>query len=161
MKTQKFALLIALFSLFTLASCNKDKDPKAASKTDMISSGAGKKWKISSMLLTYKAGGQTFTEDLMDDDYMDDCDKDDVLIFFSNKKLESRAGATKCNTSDPDLMGEGTWTFNSTETQITMIEDGRSQTYDIKELTGNTLKGEQTATQDGVTGTLSITFTAL
>ncbi len=157
MKTQKFALLIAIFSLFTLASCNKDKDPKATSKTDMLSSGAGKKWKITAATFTYKAGSQTLTVDALSD--LDECDKDDLKIFFANKKVETREGATKCNTNAPDLISEGTWTFNSTETQLTVIENGSSDTYDIKELANNTLKAEQTATEDGVTGTLSLTFT--
>ncbi len=158
MKTQKFALLIALFSLSILSACKKDDDAKPKSKTDMLASAAGKKWVMTAATFTFKAGSQTQIIDALAD--VQNCDKDDVSIFFSNKKFEGREGATKCNTNDPDLTGEGTWTFNSAETQLTVIESGSSDTYDIKELTNNTLKAEQTATEDGVTGTLAVTFTA-
>lgn len=158
MKTQKFALLIAIFSLFTLASCDKDKDPKAKSKADLLSSSAGKKWKTTSIIEKYTGGGRTVEDDVFTD--MDDCNKDDVTILFANKKAELREGATKCNTNDSDLISEGTWTLNSDETLLTVVAGTSALNYTIKELTASKLVVEYKETDSGITYTYTETYTA-
>ena len=152
--------LIALAFVTVFSACKKDDEPKVKSKSDMLSSAGGKKWKMTAATATFVQNNQTTTIDAYAK--MRNCDKDDVTIFFSNKKIESREGASKCNTSDPDLISEGTWTFNSTETELTTIENGDVQVMAIKEISDTTIKAEYVETDEdtGTEFTYSATFTA-
>ena len=158
MKTQKFALLIAIFTLSVLSACKKDDDAKPASKADLLANGAGKKWKTTSIIEKYTGGGRTVEDDVFSD--LDECDKDDLTILFANKKAESREGATKCNTNDSDLIAEGTWTLNSDETLLTVVAGTSALNYTIKELTASKLVVEYKETDSGITYTYTETYAA-
>ncbi len=146
MKTQKFALLIALFSLFTLASCNKDKDPKAKSKEDLL---AEKKWKTTALTINpgivHPITGATVT-DLYTQIYKD-CNRDDYVQFMKNGQYISDQGTTRCDATDPQTE-TGTWVFNGDKTKVTITSGGESYTADILELTDNTVKLQYTFRDD-------------
>ncbi|MBD0258763.1 MAG: lipocalin family protein [Cytophagales bacterium] len=160
MKTQKFALLIAIFSLFTLASCDKNKDPKAKSKEDMLTE---KKWKTTAFTINPgildPESGTVITDFYAQ---YDDCDKDDYVQFMKNGQFISDQGATRCDASDPQTE-TGTWVFIGDKTKITITSSGSSYTADVLELTDNNVKLQYTVKNPntGVNYTFSETLTKM
>ena len=93
--------------------CSKDDDEPAVvvTKTQLLTK---ESWKqVNSEVST----GGAFTSDWAS---WDDCDKDDLTTFKTDKTYQATEGATKCNPADPDLIDEGTWDFNSDETKLIM-----------------------------------------
>lgn len=122
--TFKTIAVLFLFSLI-VSSCKKKNDQK--SKTTLLTQ---KEWLISK-----------FEEKLNTSAYVDDfpnwtdCDKDDKYVFNTNNIVEVNEGATKCNTSDPQIISTSAWAFTVNETKITMNGD----TYTIDQLDETTL----------------------
>jgi hypothetical protein len=161
MKTQKFALLIALFSLFTLASCDKDKDPKAKSKEDLLTD---KRWKTTALTVNpgfVNPNNGAIITDLFNQFYSD-CSKDDYVQFMKNGQYISDQGATRCDATDPQTE-TGTWVFNGDKTKVTITSGGESYTADVLELTDNTAKLQYTLRDDdsGTNYTFSETLTKM
>ena len=80
---------------------------------------------------------------------LDACSRNDKIIFKSDGTGVSDEGASKC---DPDADQEEafTWSFNTTEIELTMVEDGESSTGILKELSAKTRVVELSGVEDGV-----------
>ena len=138
-KSLPLALLI--ISLATFSSCKKDKDDAPAISIQTISGS----YKMSAW--TYQEG-QLPPEDIIQ--YMDDCEKDDILNFKTDKTFTNTDAGVQCV---PPGSYAGDWDLPST-TKI--ILDGEEHTIDSFD--GTTLKVSQSETVGGVTEVYRMTL---
>lgn len=157
---QPFRLLIICLLSFNLlfSSCKKDEE-ELSPKTELLTNSA---WKMTAY--TVDPGFPTFdnegnitgsTNGIFV--LLDDCEKDDTHKFNTDKSLVTDEGMTRCDSSDPQKTN-GTWTFNTDETTLTITEEGESQIVTILELTAGVLQLQSTESSDGMTVTFTITF---
>ena len=157
MRNLKTCLLLILTMGIFATSCKKDE----ASNTELLTTEGG--WTFSSssdnsaeveadlvalILLTLPEVDRTPENEALiaagtnlDVDFeMDDCDKDDVLIFNTDGSVIERSGTVKCSSSEPDEANGGTWAFNSDETQLIITDPSFGAfTYHIGSLSSSTL----------------------
>jgi hypothetical protein len=146
-------LKISLFSLFalvlTVSACKKDEK----TKTQLLTS---KAWNLKALtinpgIVTNPITGTVVTDALT---FLEVCDRDDLISFKDNFTILSDAGALKCDPSDPQTEPGGAWSFNSTETVLTV--DGEN--WSIVSLTASELKITYSETIDGVAYTFTGTY---
>jgi hypothetical protein len=144
-------LLITALAFITLVSaCKKDDAPvKPKTKTEMISSTSGKKWKLTVSTMSYTAGGVTETEDMLEGS--EACELDNIVILFADKKYEEREGATKCDPSDKDLIDSGTWDLRNNDTELVQVIDGDTYAMKVLEISETTIKVEDALPLDNGT----------
>jgi hypothetical protein len=153
-------LITALAFITFFSACKKDDAPvKPKTKKEMISSEAGKKWRLSAYTMTYTAGGVKETEDMLAD--YDACELDNIIILFANKKYEEREGATKCDPSDSDLIDSGTWDLRNNDSELVEVIDGDEYVYKVLEISESTIKVEDSMPlSNGATLTFTETYKA-
>jgi len=158
---KNYLLLLALASSAVLTSCGDDKDDdvKPKTKTELITAGS---WKATALTISPAVdfnGDGTPDSDLFQ--FSQACEKDDITNFKTDKTYTEEEGATKCNSSDPQVYTNGTWAFSGDETKITLTPNGSSnpETFTISELSANTLKYTQTVTDSSSSTTYTITGT--
>jgi|SRR6478736_7708789 len=147
MKMISRSILFVSFAALLAVSC-KDDDAKP-SKTELLTA---KSWTITSFTI----GGKDASGD-----YADDCSKDNSTKFSKDGKVTTDNGSVKCDPSESQTEAAGTWAFDSNETKLKLTSDGDVETYDIVELTANTLKISytETDTTNGVTVTVKVEIT--
>jgi hypothetical protein len=150
-----------------LSGCKKKDDAKPLSKAELLASTTSKKWKLIALTAATPLGSfDLFDKNNLSQVYLEDCQKDNVYIFYADKKYEEDEGATKCDSTDPQKADSGTWSISADETKLTISSSGGGAggvtdgDMTIKELSSTTLKGEAAETISGVTVTLNATFTA-
>ncbi|UTW67061.1 lipocalin family protein [bacterium SCSIO 12643] len=133
--TKYFSALLFIFAiafLSTLESCKKDSDSGSTgapvTKASLLASGP---WITSSAIMKLPTG------DLDLFLLMDECEKDDLVEFKSDKKIVEDAGAVKCTPSDPQTEDAGTWEFASNETELVITEGTDITTLKIISLTSS------------------------
>ena len=153
-RTLFFSLLCVTF-LFS--ACKKDDD--VTTKTDLLTSSS---WKITALTIdpalpTFDNEGNITgsTNDLFA--MLEDCSKDDIYSFNTDKTLSMDEGASKCDNSDPQK-STGSWSFNSDETTLTIKVEEYPETMSILELTDKVLKLKSTEVDGGMTISTTITF---
>lgn len=57
------------------------------------------------------------------------CEKDDYFVYDSRGTYQKMAGENKCDVSDKDLIGEGTWKFSSQDSSIVDSYEGGKKTW--------------------------------
>lgn len=137
-------LLFALSAFVVLgifASCKKE-DKK--SKTELLTTGS---WKIKSFV---GISGATRVDLLAT---QDECYKDNLYSFKTDKTLVVDEGAQKCDEND-DQSYTTTWSFSDNESKITVDEEISS----IVSLTTSEFKVSSTVTENGQTYTYEMTF---
>ena len=134
------SVTIAFLALLSLTACKKDGSSSNSTKKDLIS----RNWKITALTGTFPP---LPTIDLYAQ--MSACEKDNILKISSNGTYVFDEGATKCVSTDPQIIESGNWSFNSTETKVTIGSD----TYDIISLSATTLVISQAVAADPVGGT--------
>jgi hypothetical protein len=157
--TGKIALLF-IGGAIAFAACKKKDDSTTTtpskSKKDYLIEG---KWQISDMPMTisYTTPLGTNTQNINQYDSMQACEKDNFVKFLTSGKIWNDEGATKCNSSDPQVDSSSTWTLNSDGTKMTFSDQGG--TFDVQELTGTSMKLynqiDTTYTVSGLTVTTS------
>ena len=85
------------------------------------------------------------------------CSKDDFIRFEAPNVLKIDEGPTKCSSSDPQTQ-TGTWTFNSSQSVITVVLQGQSQDLAVVSLTDISLVFMTTQTAGGITYTVTSTY---
>jgi hypothetical protein len=62
------------------------------------------------------------------------CEADDITAFKTDSTWSLDNGSTKCNTSDPQVIETGTWSFTSDQMQLNYTRNlsGFSQTLNWK-----------------------------
>lgn len=110
-KLRIMKILIYSLAFITLfVSCKKENDPE--SKTSILTE---KPWKFV-RIESKTNNGQWFDEV----QFMQQCEKDNEVLFKTNHSYVLSEGATKCNPLDPDIMDEARWTFLENETKFDM-----------------------------------------
>ncbi len=142
MKSLKLSGIVLASMLVIFSACKKDKDDPQPSKTQMLTA---KNWKLTSVTMN---GADQYGS-------IPACTKDDLAKYNTDNTVTYDEGATKCDPDDPQTE-TAVWAFDNNETQL--IEDG--QTYDIKELSSNTLKLSMTEDFMGQNVELVSTYTA-
>lgn len=98
----KKILLFITIAVFALGSCKKNKD-KSCSLTDANLTGS---YKVASV--KYKASASA-TEMDYTDQYLDPCEKDDIITFNSNHTYTYTDAGTACT---PNGDATGTWSVS-------------------------------------------------
>lgn len=128
---KKALLCLAIASL---GACKKDSDSVATpSRTDLLTT---PKWKITGG--TVGSGIAAFPISVI----LPTCYNDDTFKFNTDKTVVDDAGTVKCNATDPQTQ-TGSWSFsNSDQTQMQLNVPGTplNGTFDVKELTSNSLR---------------------
>ena len=89
-------LLLSLATVFLLASCSKPSDTK--SREDMLRNG---KWRVSGGTEKYKnINGHDTTVSILS--MLQDCQKDNYMVFGQNYTGYANYGSNKCSPSEPD-----------------------------------------------------------
>jgi len=126
MKQTLFAsALLAVLLGTTFTGCSKDDDNGSSkSKKELVTQ---KTWKLVKRTMN--------TVDVTSQLYQS-CELDNVYTFSASGNYTLTEGATKCNSSDPDLVEGGSWSLKNNDTQIEIDGD----LFDILELNDNTCK---------------------
>ena len=121
-KIQSLILMLVLAS--AVFSCKKT-DPSVDPKVAIIG-----KWRVTSSSFVFAGVNVDLLAQALA------CEKDNTIEFRNPNITIEDEGATKCFTSDPQQIGTGTWSLNSTNTVITI--DGDANT--IVEITNSVLR---------------------
>ena len=133
-------LAFLIISLAGLSSCKKDKDQPAISIESISGS-----YKIAAWTYQY---AQLPEEDLIQ--YMEDCEKDDILNFKNDKSFTNTDAGVQCT---PPGSHVGNWDLPSSNKIILDGED-----YVLNSFDGKSLKVSQTETGGGVTEVYRMTL---
>jgi hypothetical protein len=140
---KNFRLFILALSLVTFfAACKKDDapGPDSISLAEKISHKDGKKWVISSMTAKYTVNGQSYEQDFLPIRFQNACLRDNIMVLYTDKKIETREGNVKCGSSD--LISSGTWELKNNETEM-HVSSGSTTLYStIVEASATTIKTE-------------------
>lgn len=156
MKTISLKTLVVMLgavALFSTTSCKKDDD----TTTDKVKILTGGQWQLSAMTSDPAIDwfGTPVTNVYAQ---LPACIKDDVTIFKTDGKVNFDEGTSKCSPNDPQTT-TGTWTFNPAQTVLSVTQDGETESWDVTELKGSTFKAVYPIVEEGVTYTISVTFT--
>jgi hypothetical protein len=139
MKLKGKIVLLFIGSAIAFAACKKKDNSTNTTPTktprENLTEG---KWQLTSMPMEYTIsgfGGQSWNQY----DSMEACEKDNFSLFMTSGKVWADEGATKCNTSDPQIDSTGTWTLNTDNTKMTFSDMG-SNAFEVQELTSTSLK---------------------
>jgi hypothetical protein len=141
----KITLSLQLIGLgITFVSCKKETPTPtpAPTKTELLT---GENWMLTSYVIDNVELNGQFTS----------CQQDNLTIFNANNTITIDEGPTKCDPLDPQTSDGGAWSFNPTETLITL----NSSEYELEILNSTTLKIKNTVVGGGMTIISTITFT--
>lgn len=146
---KKLLLSMTLLSLF-IGGCKKEETTTVKSKTELL---CAHYWKAVSLTVNppLDIDGAPVSDLFAT---FDDCIKDDLIKFNTDKTMIFDEGATKCDPAS-DQTSSGTWTFNSDETILTDDED---EDFILVDLNESFLKLKMVSNIDGVDYTYSITY---
>lgn len=129
MKKVKISFSLAfVVMVLVLSSCNDDE---TKSKTDYLTSGS---WSFSAVAYRMENG----TEIDMSDEFMSDCEKDNVITFLANGTYTSDAGADDCDGDSTDETGTWAWTEN--ETVLAITSDGDTSELELISINSSQMK---------------------
>jgi hypothetical protein len=151
MKTIKFFAVALAAITMSLSACKKDEATPATNKVSGASLLTGKDWRITALTVASPGG----TIDVFSTYAA--CKKDDLREYLANGTIVNKAGATKCDPSDPDTEPGGFWALIDNDTKLRII-DGDTNIIDIIELSANTLRGKAVVNDNGSTFTTNFTF---
>jgi hypothetical protein len=128
-----------------LNACKKKEDPAPTPRRELLASTSGKKWKITSVTVgSANAIEQTFPNA---------CERDNLYVFYTDKKLVIEEGAVPCN---PSTAATGTWSLSADEKTLTITGTGSSfnGNFTIIQIENTTLKA--TVPYQGVTANVTL-----
>ncbi len=146
---KKILFLLCLGSSVVFTSCKKDDDP---TKKEML---VGKNWVMTALTIDPALpviGSNIYNQ-------ISACTKDDITKFASDGKATFDEGATKCNVSDPQTT-TGSWVLNTTETILSITEDGSTTSITLKSISSSKVVGTYQVVEGGVTYSYEVTFEA-
>ncbi len=149
----KLTGFVALCAVVLFAACNKSEDPKddtkpgdtpgKSAKRQLLEAG---KWQLTAEIATANYMGKDTTVDLYAD--MEECDKDDFVVFAGDGTVTVDENADKCD--DDNQLETFTWALLDNDTRIALV-DSNPDTFDIIELTATQWKFKKTeANSSGV-----------
>ncbi|MES2690623.1 MAG: lipocalin family protein [Bacteroidota bacterium] len=154
-------LLIAAFAVtLAFSACKDDKDDATPATPGQTGSAAltGKDWRMTANTYVISgSGSDDGTTDLFAE--KEACEKDDLTRFNDDKTMTEKAGATKCDPSDPDSKPGGTWELMNNNTKLKVTDGNDPIIFDIVTLNETTLTIKSIDTDAGVTSTINASFT--
>ncbi len=151
MKFNKFLAIAMAATALTFSACSKDDKTEDPAPVDYSANLTGKDWRITGLLLVSPGG----TIDVFA--AMDACEKDDLIEFLAAGSVTNKAGATKCDPTDPDTEPGGSWALLNNGSQLRLI-DGDTTIATVKELTASNMQLEMTENDMGVIYTTKVTM---
>lgn len=151
MKATKLFAMAILASGLIFSSCKKDESSSNNNTPSAASNLTGKDWRMTGLTLTSPGG----TVDMWA--AMDPCDRDDLFWFATDNTVTIKAGATKCDPTDPDTTPGGTWALMNGDTKLRII-DGDTTDMDVVEISATSLRTKTVEVDMGVTYTTNYTF---
>lgn len=155
----KGAWVFVLLTVIAQASCKKT-DSKPVTPIDVETAVQNKNWKLTALTVSPAIGGVT---DLYNDDnFFEDCNRNDLYLFNPSNIFAYDEGPTTCFPDDPQTQ-YGTWSYTA-GTKILRFQvgpTGMADIYDltVTQITDQLLKGTMTDTWGGVSYTSTWTFT--
>jgi hypothetical protein len=129
-------LMLALTATITLTTtaCKKGDDSTQPTPVDNTPAFVGKNLMMTSFQINPAIdlnGDGTLDNDLMI--FLEDCDKDNTIIFEKNGKLSGSNGALVCTNGDddPSAVEPSHWTYNAQTKTLKIIKD--SDATDVSE----------------------------
>ncbi|MFY7899276.1 MAG: hypothetical protein ACOVNY_03755 [Chitinophagaceae bacterium] len=147
MKTKLLFAVTAIFCVCIFSGCKKSAT--ASGSNNKISIITSKSWKIT--LFTASSNNVVVVDRLQG---RPACELDNIIKFATNETFAVEEGATKCNTTDPNIYDTGTWKLESNETKFNF--DG--QLLDIVEISSSIIKLRGVEVYLGVPLTVDIVF---
>lgn len=138
--TYRFVLNALLFAV--LISCTEKWEPKPLTYTQLLTGKEKKVWTLTSAKIFDEGTGSS---EIKGSDILDPCELDDQFIFYANeeKKVEYANGATKCRTSEPDILATDSWEFLQGNAELDMgiprLFGGSKLPFVVKQLTETTM----------------------
>ena len=146
---KKTNLLVSILLFFCVTACKKDVD-NSKSRSELIIGS----WALTGMNYSpaydYYGDGHKVTDAYA---IMDDCEKDDIIIFREDGTYENNEGASKCDASGPQSI-TGIWSLSDDEK--TLIADNDLAT--IIKLDGSVLIYTYKFTDFGTEYTQTVTL---
>ncbi len=161
--TYAFVIVIFIANAGLLSGCKKKDDPKPISKAEQLAGTTSKNWKLTAATATFGTSIDLFTPNTPYS--LPDCFKDNIITFSPDGKYQTSEGATSCT---PPVTDNGTWAFNSGETQLTLTSSKPSGgaiysgvPLTIKTLNSTTIQGDASVpyTVSGVPLSIPVSFT--
>jgi hypothetical protein len=145
------AMLLVSSHLFT-TGC-KDDDDATPNKSKVLTDGA---WQLTAMTSDPAIDwfGAPVTNVYAQ---LPACVKDDLTIFKENGSVNFDEGVSKCDPNDPQTT-TGAWAFNTTQTILSVTQDGETESWEVSELEDDTFKADYKIVGESVTYTLSVAF---
>jgi hypothetical protein len=151
MKNFKMILALLAIASVSLSGCKKDDDE---SNTDKLTD---KNWKMTALTVDPPLNvGGTMISNVYPQ--IPACQQDDLTIFNDNGTVTFDEGATKCNSSDPQST-QGTWTWNTNETILSITDAGNTESYTVTSLSSDVMVATFTDNSTGIVETYTVTFT--
>ena len=147
-KSNFIYLFVLLAGMVYLNACKKKEDP-APTRKEMLASASGKKWRATSVNVN---SSDVFSPTPA-------CYRDNLYVFYTDNKLVTDEGASKCASNNPQTADTGTWSLSTDEKNLTLnFEYGGlfGGEFTITEMSSTTLKG----TRAGQNSTMNVTLTA-
>ena len=125
-------------------SCKPDPTP-IKFNSDLLA----KTWKLTGSTVN---GGDAFSA-------LENCFTDDLFIYTKDRKYTHDEGATKCDSSDPQVAETASWSLQ--QNLLTYVyPDNSSETYVVNQLTATTLKFSFTLNLGGNNVSIVSTYNA-
>jgi hypothetical protein len=102
--------------MLTALACSEKNEVTPLTYPQVFTGETKKAWSIRNIQFLHTGSGtQTFG--------LDPCVTNDLYVFYNNpeKTLQVLSGATKCDSAEPDLIGESSWSFVNATATLTMI----------------------------------------
>jgi Lipocalin-like domain len=144
--------VMAMAALMLGASCKKSSDePGVSARTQLISS---KNWKWSDVTRTQSGSTTSIFSTFQA------CVKDNIYSFQANGAYSASEGASKCATTDPDIVEQGNWQFLNNENDLKVTSGPFEISYVITELTASGMKLAVTDNSGGITKVFTYIYSA-
>ncbi|QNF31924.1 lipocalin family protein [Adhaeribacter swui] len=146
-------LLFLFFVPIAFAGCDKEEHHAVAQTSDELL--VDKNWVLTAY--TSQVNNQPVKDEFA---FYDDCNADDIYRFFKNNTFEVSEGATKCDSADPQVYSQGTWSINP-DNFLTMQSGNTPESAKIVEITKSKLVLSATESLENQVNVQVLTFTAM
>ncbi len=136
----RYTAILGMLTLLS-SSCSEKLDPKPLTFSQVLTGTEKKIWTLKSLTIV----DQKDPYELAGNQILDPCELDDQFVFYANeeKKMEYGNGATKCRTSEPEILITDVWQLNNAnatlEIGIPRIFGGVKLPFVVKTLTENSM----------------------
>lgn len=154
-------LALAAFLLTGAVACKKDHE-EASPTPDNSPAFVGKKWKMVSFTLDNPIdfdGDGKLDSDLTT--FLDDCHKDDLVVFEADGKVMGDNGQQRCDDDEQTVEQTNTWSFDSASQTLSLKDvknPGNLSQWRVLVNDGKTLKASVEVKEDGVAMKATLTL---